>query len=626
MKTVKKILLTISLIPFLCGCSDFLDLTPNDRISDDGIWDSPTAIKQYVSDVYNSINGPLYIWGSRNGRDNIGGERGIFDNFMTGDLWFHVGKLFNYTQWDKSTDMNALHRWKDCYENIRKVNIAIDNLNSTTALGEEHKNRYLGDMYFWRAMLYYELFRFYGKVPVIDHAQNRHEEDIFNPRDREIDVVNFFISDFENAVRRLPVNIDNSELGRATKGAALGMLSTAYLYLAGVMPYIEDVSTLPFDAREYYRLAYETADLLITGTQASEATLAQLEITGRNALVGKYNLFGRNRADREQAFQDLFYAANEYNEEVIFDIQFVDYGIGANTTHNRGHELMGVSHPGSYGENTDGSYGGWGRNNPTQNLVDAFRMADGSAFDWNNPQHAAAPYENREPRFYASILYNGCSWRGDILYTSTNLFVKHPTRPSYQFNANPQKRGTTNYGDTGYYLRKLIDPSKRGGTPNRYAPYEGADQNLIVLRYAEILLTYAEAKLEYDRSGDQSIYDAVNAVRDRGGLPALSGLGYQDLQTEIRNERHIEFCFENKRYFDIMRWRQGPEIIGQDVYGMDVTYEAENNGQANVKLITTYNRVLLTAKSFENPKNYLLPIPDAVTGRNPKLLPNNTGW
>ncbi|MDR2805895.1 MAG: RagB/SusD family nutrient uptake outer membrane protein [Dysgonamonadaceae bacterium] len=626
MKRFKLISVILGVL-FVSACSDFLDITPNDRISDDGIWSSPNAIKQYINDVYNSINGPLYIWSSRNNRDNIGGARAIFDCFMTGDLWYHSGRLYNYTQWNKSSSMDALNRWTDCYTNIRKVNTAIDNLNETTVLGTEFKERYLGDMYFWRAMLYYELFRFYGKTPIIDHAQNRHEEDIFNARDKEIDVVNFFISDFENAAKRLPVNIPNSELGRATKGAALGMLSTAYLHLAGVMPHVEDLSTLPFDPKEYYRLSYEIADLFITGTKASDETIEKFGITDRNMLVGKYNLFGKNAADKTQAFQDLFYAANEYNEEVIFDIQFTDkFPQSWESSERRGHDLMGISHPGSYAENTDGSYGGWGNNNPTQNLVDAFRMADGSPFDWNNPQHAANPYENREPRFYASILYNGCPWRGDTLYTSTNLVVKHPTRPQYQFPTNPQKRGTANYGDTGYYLRKLIDPSKRGGTPCRYAPWEGADQNLIVLRYAEILLTYAEAKLEYDRNADQSIYDALNAVRDRGGLRALSGLDYPALQTQIRNERHIELCFENKRYFDIMRWRKGPEIIGQDVYGIDITYSAENNGQSDAKVITTYNRVLLTPKSFEDPKNYLMPIPDAIAGRNPKLLPDNTGW
>jgi hypothetical protein len=168
----------------------------------------------------------------------------------------------------------------------------------------------------------------------------------------------------------------------------------------------------------------------------------------------------------------------------------------------------------------------------------------------------------------------------------------------------------------------LIDPTKRGGTPNRYAPFEGSGENLIVLRYAEILLTYAEAKNEYD-GADQSVYDALNAVRNRGGLPGVSGKSQSELRQLIRDERHIELCFENKRYFDIMRWRQGPEIIGQDVYGMDVTYTLD---PVTRKPVANYTRVLLTTKSFEAPKNYLLPVPDAVTGQNPKLLPNNTGW
>ncbi len=600
MKKRYLILLVSSALIAFNSCDDFLDTTPNDRISDSGIWNSPSSIKMYINDVYQSINGPLYVWSSRAGRDNIGGAPAIFDNFMTGDLWYNGGNLYNYSQWGKSTNLNALIRWEDCYTNIRKINNAITELNKSTVLDENVKERYLGDMYFWRGMLYYELFRFYGQVPIIDHAQNRHEEEIFNPRDKETDVVDFFVSDFEKAIEYLPVDIPDEELGRATKGAAIGMLSTAYLYLAGVMP-----DVIGNQAKEYYKKSYELADVFISGE-----------------LNGKYGLFRENDTDKAEAYHSLFTTANEYNKEVIFDIQYIADGLDVGGTGRRGHDLMGVSHPGSYGQNTDGSYGGWGRNTPTQNLVDEFRMADGSNFDWNNPEHAANPYANREPRFYASILYNGVQWRGSTLYSSTNLFVYDAESDSYTLTANPIKRGTNSYTMTGYYLKKLIDPSKRGGTPNRYAPFEGSDQNLIVLRYAEILLTYAEARNEYS-GPDASVYSALNRVRNRGGLENVSGLSQDELRELIRRERHIELCFENKRYFDIMRWRKGPEIIGKDVYGMDITYELVNG-----KPVPKYQKVLLVQKegSFQDPKHYLMPVPDGVTGRNPNLLPNNPGW
>ncbi|MDR1681773.1 MAG: RagB/SusD family nutrient uptake outer membrane protein [Candidatus Symbiothrix sp.] len=607
MKKYLIIIASICIAGLFVSCEDFLNgPKPNGQISDAGVWDNPASIELYINDVYQSINGPLYIWSSRLSRDRIGGQPAIFDNFMTGDMWFDTGSLYTYSQWGKSTNLGALNRWDDCYRTIRKCNTAIVQLNATAVLSSEKKERYLGDMHFWRAMLYYELFRFYGKVPLIDHAQNRHEEDIFLERDSETDVVAFIVEDFETAIGYLPVNIPKSELGRATKGAAIGMLSTAYLYFAGVMEEIAGAEV----SKEYFRQAYVNADSLISGS-----------------LAGKYNLFGRNATDKAQACHDLFMEANEYNEEVIFDIQFTDDGLQATTesanTGRRGHDLMGVSHPASYAETIDGSYGGWGRNNPSQNMVDAFRMADGSAFDWNNPQHAAHPYENREPRFYASILYDGVSWRGTNLYSATNMPIYNAERNQWrvQSNNSPGQRMGPSLTRTGYYMKKHIDPSKKGGTPNRYTPYEGAGQNLIVLRYAEILLTYAEAKNEYQAYPDQSCFDALNAVRERGGLQAVSGLDFAGFQNAVREERHIELCFENKRYFDIMRWRQGPEIIGQDVYGMDITYVME----AGLP-VPRYTRVLLTTKSFESPKNYLMPIPDAVTGRNPKLLPNNPEW
>ncbi|MDR1718666.1 MAG: RagB/SusD family nutrient uptake outer membrane protein [Dysgonamonadaceae bacterium] len=596
------ILLTVLFV----SCSDFFDITPTDRIADSGVWDSPQSIELYVNDVYQSINGPLYVWSSRASRDNIGGAPAMFDNFMTGDMWYNAGNLYTYSQWGKASSLGALLRWEDSYTNIRKVNNAIEGLNGSTALPQDKKERYLGDMHFWRAMLYFELFRFYGKVPLIDKPQNRFEEDIFLARDNEIEVVNFIIADFEKAAAYLPKDIPNAELGRATKGAAVGMLSTAYLYFAGVMPEIIGES----QAREYYKKAYETADILINGD-----------------LKGKYDLFGKNAADKVSSYHSLFLEANEYNVEVIFDIQYMVDGIDyTSATGRRQHDLMGVSHPGSYGQNTDGSYGGWGRNTPTQNIVDVFRMADGSAFDWNNPQHAAHPFENREPRFYADILYDGVAWRGTNLYTAPTYFIKQVNSTTgeerwVEQNNSAMKRGTNSYTMTGYYIKKHIDPSKRGGTPNRYAPFEGAGQNLIVLRYAEVLLTYAEAKNEYLSAPDESIYNALNEVRNRGGLPGITGLNKDALREQIRTERHVELCFENKRYFDIMRWRKGPEIIGKDVYGIDVAWSLVNNVP-----VAKYTPILLTKKTFEAPKNYLMPIPDAVTGRNPNLLPNNPDW
>jgi hypothetical protein len=597
MKRYIKTLLACAVVFVFGACEDFLEITPHDRIADTGVWDNAASIKFYVNDVYQSINGPLYVWSSRVSRDNIIGAQAIFDNFMTGDLWYNAGNMYTYSQWGKSTGMTALNRWTDCYTNIRKINNAIEGLNGSTVLGQEQKERYLGDMHFWRAMLYCELFKFYGKVPIIDHSQNRLEEDVFGARDNETDVVEFFLADFEKAVSYLPKDIPETEYGRATKGAAVGMLADAYLYLAGVMGDIIGETA----AREYYKKAYETADIFINGE-----------------LNGKYDLYGKSAADKAQAYHDLFDEANEYNEEVIFDIQYYADGLDyTSATARRQHDLMGISHPGSYGQTTDGSYGGWGRNTPTQNLVDEFRMADGSPFDWNNPVHAARPYENREPRFYASVLYTGAPWRGDIIYASTN---KPNAAGTALVDNATMKRGTNSYTMTGYYLKKLIDPTKRAGTPNRYAPFEGAGQNLIVLRYAEILLIYAEAKNEYS-GPDAAAYSALNAVRNRGGLADISGLDQASFQEAVRTERHIELCFENKRYFDIMRWRKGTEIIGKDVYGIDITYKLESG-----EFVPYYTKLLLTAKTFEAPKNYLLPIPDAITGRNPKLLPNNQGW
>ncbi len=567
---MKKLLFNIMVSGALvCSCDDFLDITPQNSITDP--FNSASSIALYVNDVYSSLDGPLYSW------DAIGDiyNRSMFDNAFTDDLFSNDNRwnLFSFTASSAPFD-----RWTDCYEAIRKANEGITKIGVSEKLTESERSRFLGDLHFLKGMFYLELWRFYGPVPLIDKVLDRTEDDIYYSRSDEKAVLEYIVSEFRQAADLLPVRLEDAELGRATKGAAIGMMASAYLHGAGTVD------------EAYYEDACNTAEEFITGD-----------------LKGVYDLF-RTGTTPQERYQNLFLEQYEYNCEVIFDIQYA-YPYKFST-------LQTVASPPKH--STDGY--GWGnRDNPTQEIVDEYEMKDGSFFDWSNPEHAAHPYENRDARFYASILYNGAMWKGETLYTSTNVWSSSQGR----FVPNsPNGWGTaTNSTPTGYYLRKHMNENVVAGADNRTQGV-GGGHNLIVLRYAEILLIYAEAKNEILPAPDNTVYEAVNAVRIRAGQPELpSGLSKEEMRSRIRHERRVELAFENKRYFDIIRWRAGEEFLNKEIHGMRITYSG--NGASPDVL---YERSVLVKKTFDPGKNYLLPVPQNAMDRNPKLYPNNPGW
>lgn len=436
---------------------------------------------------------------------------------------------------------------------------------------------------------------------------NKDVDDIYYSRSSSKETLEFIIEDLKEAANRLPKRseLPAEEYGRATKGAAIGFQAVAYLHAAGVI-----------DAK-YYEDAANTADILITGE-----------------LKGEYRLFRENDGDpneksttkklskKAENFANLFLEEYEGNEEVIFDVQYKNPD-----RHQQGYQTIAA--PGYPGIGSD--YG-WGCSNPSQMLVDAFEMQNGTPFDWNNPEQAAHPYENRDARFYASILYDGVVWKDSTLSFSVNRYIwDENDRRKWKNITDNLPNGMycskVESTKTGYFIRKHQNETVSCGTKNRYMNMDGEGGNLIVLRYAEILLTYAEAKNEVS-GPDQSIYDAINAVRRRAGQPEISGLGQEDMRKQIRNERRVELAFENKRYFDIMRWKIGDKSLTGPFYKMEITYQEPPEKVPTSVSTPLYNpRAIYFERIFDTQKNYLLPIPQHAINRNPKLVGHqNPGW
>ncbi len=266
-----------------------------------------------------------------------------------------------------------------------------------------------------------------------------------------------------------------------------------------------------------------------------------------------------------QPLGDIFLLGNENNSEVIWDAQYLD--------------LTYTNFIANY--TLPGQLGGWGGTLPSQSLVDAFEMqATGlSITDPSSGYDANDPYSGRDPRLAQAIAYPGAVVDG-VTFDGTG-------------------------SATGYWSVKYYDPEIQRGY--------GFSQNYILIRYAEVLLNFAEATNE--QSGPTSdVYDAINEIRSRAGMPDLpSGLDQSEMRDRIHNERRVELALEGDRFYSIRRWRIAETVVPQDLLGVDPG--------------TLQSVVVSTQRVFDANKDYLWPVPQSqIDLTEPGVTTQNEGW
>ncbi len=367
-------------------------------------------------------------------------------------------------------------------------------------------------------------------------------------------------------------------------------------------PYDECVSLIVKDLEEAADLLPEEwgdADIGRATSGAALALKARVLLYAASALHNESNdlskwqlaagaakdVIDRGTYDLYPDYYRLFLDDN--NEEVIFDIQ---YGYPYKYT-----EIEYTSNPTGYS-------GPFGYTRPTQDFVDMYEMANG--LDISDPASGydeQDPYANRDPRFYSSVLYNGAQWRGRAIDTSTDG-ADGPLN-------DPYNTGGLN---TGYFIKKFLDEKNSiiFGRPN-------SSQNWILMRYAEVLLNYAEAQNE--ASGpDESVYAAVNRVRERNAdnpqMPPLpDGLSQAEMRERIRHERTVEHAFEELHFFDVRRWMTAPDVLSKPVHRMAIT----DNGDGTF----TYEVEEMEERLWSDAL-YYLPILQGEIDKNPNLGQN----
>lgn len=500
------------------GCADkFLDFFPEDKITSANFPQNEKDIKLLLNGVYAQL------------RENSIYDQGLFgfgildgatpNAFNWGNT--SITKIGNGTL--SSGDGNIVtFRWTRCYSIIFRANYLLKALE-VVDLSDDIKSSYVGEAHFLRGIAYSLLVESYGGVPIIESSLTTEEARTISRATTE-ETWAQAISDYDIAINKLKV--DAPQVGRATKGAALGMKMRAYLY-----------------QKKYDKV---------------------LEVVSQIDALNKYSLF--------PSYEGLFKLANENNKEVLFDIQYMT-----------GENSQGSLHDQYCGTGT-GSWTRGSRYVPTDNLVAAYETIDGSSVDPKNP------YVGRDPRLKFTIVVPGDYFLG---YRFPNYLY-----PGGAFN-HPGNR-----------LKHLSSRKYRIEPVSDLPPSGQSSLNNIVLRYADVILSKAEAIIETNGNVDEAValINRIRTERNDVKITALpSGLTREAARQKLRHERRIEFALEGLYWADIKRWD-----IGKDIYPVEV--RDHSNSIIETKFPNGY------LEHYQ-----LLPIPDSERALNENLK-QNPGW
>lgn len=574
--------LTIGLMAttMLASCADILDKKPLTEISDNDLWSDPALLKAFVNSRYNQVG--------VNGAESM--QSSIVDE--TELTWLRGCETHNFARLSP-TDLGRMNgawwgwdnrSWSTKWTNISNCNIFFERVDNVAFTDETEKTKLLGQVRFIRAFEYWDLIARWGAMPIItkSFSINDREEIVGQKRNTYKECIDFLVSELDQAAKELPANWSGDDYGRATSVAALALKSRILLYAAS--PLMNEDVKIP-------EVGYTTPEP-DRWQKAAKAATEALD-AAQNAGYELYNLNG----DPSKNYQLIFMDNTAANKETLFARMGTSSADGES-----------ISSCDQY--NNPNGYGGWGGNCPLQELVDAYEVVkDGvaSKFDWNNPEEKANPYANRDPRFYATILYDGAKW----MTRNVETYFDVDGNGNITGGGKDTKFGNDswNASPTGYNMKKFMDEGYALNSWNFCA------RNWIHLRMAELYLNKAEAL--YYTGDEEGAREALKPVRQRAGMPAVTATG-TDLLEAIKNERRIEFAFEEHRYFDVRRWKEAPKYFGTTVHA--ITIKKYPDGKKTYEVDKLRSDVGGDRKWDD--KMYWLPIPKSEMDKNPNLVQN----
>ncbi len=550
MKNVCKILGCLAVLTMIFSCESVLDIKPTNQANDLLLWSNQDMVLTYTANFYSQLNSGFRKPYASGLSPWLLAD--ITDDADASNPTMYAGpyKFFTGAFDASSSPIGGFSSiWEKRYEYIRRANVFLSHIDKVP--GDKDLNqRMKGEIMFLRAYYYFDLIRWYGGVPIITKVETKVDSSVFHPRNTLEECRNFIIDQLAYVADScLPLTYRDEEFGRITKGAALAMMCRVQLY---------------------------------AGRWSDAAATAQ-----RIRNLGVYGL--------QPTYEEVFDINNKQNSEIILSVTANDNG------EQKGHSFDHYTQP--------PTFGGRAYTCPTQNLVNAYEMqANGlpitnlaSGYDPQNP------YVGRDPRFYATVLYDGAEFKGRKLQMYTG---------GYDVTAGGgiRARYLTN---TGYYLRKFVDEDL-----DLFADPHVSYQNWIMFRYAGILLDYAEAYNEAV-GPDQSVYAAVDSIRNRAGMPDLKpGLSKAEMRQAIHHERRVEMAFEGHRYWDVRRWKKAETLFSSStnpIKKMVITLDP-TTGKKTYKV-----EDLSETRTFLS-RQYLFPIPQDELNKPGNKMTQNPGW
>jgi hypothetical protein len=553
-----------------CKKDGFLGQTQTTNLSKTTVFADSANTVAFLSNIYSNVgfsfNPGRFLNSSlttNGGLDAASDEAEVSSTTGSTALAFETGTINAAVVTDDA--------YKTCYYNIRAVNQFLKNLPGSP-IKAFSKSEYKAEARFLRAWYYAILLKHYGGVPLIGDTIYTYTDHIPAKRSTYADCVNYITSECDSAAQVLPMTQVGLNYGRASKGACLALKSRVLLYAAS--PLFNGTTLASGDQAQY--VGYPTADPN-RWKLAEDAAAAVIS-------SGAYSLNVDNTTPGN-GFQQLF--TLRYNSEYIFPLMR-----GSNV------DFESLWDPPS----RTGKNGAF----PLQGLVDAFPMSNGLAItDPNSGYDPQNPYANRDPRLSFTVIHDQTQLQNRLEsgFSPVNIFIG--TYNGISTGPDAVGLGTR----TGYYTNKMMDPNAVANdfthVSNRCWP---------LMRYAEILLNYAEAANEND-GPTALVYQAIESIRQRAGLSPYQlpvGLTQDQMRAEIQNERRIELAFEEQRFWDVRRWKIANQTENIITMGMEV----DRNGSS-----VTYKEFQVRQRNFR-PAMYLWPFPQSEVAKSPELTQN----
>ncbi len=593
---MKKSLYVLLGLVFIVSCEDPFDLTPTDIISENIVFEDKGLADAFVNDLYNRTQFHMTSGGTNINMGFINSWGGEHRNFAPWQAAF--GQVTN-TPYDEN-GARLLDYWP--YNNIREVNVYIENLGKSKSLDAEYVATRSAEARFIRAWEYFEMAKRFGGVPIVTQALgiDASADELFISRNSEKEVYDFVGSELDAIAGILPEVGDND--GRATKWAALALKSRVMLYAASVArngtQQLDGLLGFPAsDANGYYQQSMAAAKDVMDN--------------------GPFSLYRKN-PDVVQNLIDLFLDESD-NPEVIFGVKY-DFEAG------KSHRFDITGTPAGFGFS-------WNSNYPVYlETMEKFDFIDGASgkldralYDGNNLLDPARFFGERDPRFRAWVFFPETVFKGQPVYFHTSTVYTDPADGMKKTTTKqtgfviPGSDGFPGAGHarhgyaggnnpTGLLRRKHINPTTPDG--------QASSTDWAIIRLAEVMLNYVEAAYYLDDPNGDMADILNNEVRDRAGMPALTA--EEITEDKIRQERQVELAFEEHVFWDLRRWRIAVEELDNKARHKTTWIKDFDSGQYFMKMEHgDKGRVRLHPE-----RNYYYALGLGRIADNPKLLEN----